>query len=119
MKVADRVAHEYQIAGGRVSLTVGMQLPDPLEGVGLFRPGAEYIGIGRVSTGLGCPHRETVPDFLGLRLAFLTDQDQRVDFIAINDPAAPTDTHIEFMALLAATAAAYTAETTATGRWRP
>jgi hypothetical protein len=27
-----------------------------------------------------------------------------VDFIGINDPAAPTDTHLEFMALLAATA---------------
>ena len=106
LKVADRVAHEYQIAGGRVSLKISAELPTPLDGVGLFKVGTVYTGIGRVSTGMGCPHRETVPDFLGLRLAFLTDQGQRVDFIGINDPTAPTDTHVEFMALLAGTAAA-------------
>jgi hypothetical protein len=104
LKVADRVAHQYQIAGGRVSLRISSELPSQLDGVGLFKPNAEYTGIGRISTGLGCPHSETSPDFLGLRLAFLTDEGQRVDFIGINHPAAPTDTHLEFMALLAATA---------------
>lgn len=106
LKVADRVAHQYQIAGGRVSLRISSELPSHLDGVGLFKPNADYTGIGRVSTGLGCPHSETAPDFLGLRLAFLTADGQRVDFIGINDPAAPTDTHLEFMALLAATAEA-------------
>jgi len=104
LKTADRVAHQYQIAGGRVSLRIATELPSELDGVGLFKPNADYTGIGRISTGLGCPHNETYPDFLGLRLAFLTDDGQRVDFIAINHPAAPTDTHLEFMALLAATA---------------
>jgi len=106
MKVADRVAHQYQIAGGKVFLSISTALPDYLDGVGLLKPGAEYTGIGRVSTGLGCPHRETDPDFLGLRLAFLTDNGNRVDFIGINDPTAPTDNHTEFMALLAGTAEA-------------
>lgn len=106
LKVADRVAHQYQIAGGRVSLRISSKLPSHLDGVGLFKPNTAYTGIGRVSTGLGCPHSETAPDFLGLRLAFLTDDGQRVDFIGINHPAAPTDTHLEFMALLAATAEA-------------
>jgi hypothetical protein len=64
-----------------------------------------HIGIGRVSTGLGCPHAETAPDFLGLRLAFLTKAGRRTDFIAINDPTSPTDTHAQFVHLLAATAA--------------
>lgn len=104
LKVADRVAHQYQIAGGKVSLRISSELPRELDGVGLFKPDAGYTGIGRVSTGLGCPHSETSPDFLGLRLAFLTAEGQRVDFIGINHPAAPTDTHLEFMALLAATA---------------
>ena len=104
MKVADRVAHEYQVAGGKISLKISAELPDPLDGVGLFKVGAEYTGIGRVSTGMGCPHRETSPDFLGLRLAFLTDRGERVDFIGLNDPTAPTDTHVEFMKLLAGSA---------------
>jgi len=106
MKVADRVAHQYQIAGGKVSLRICAELPENLDGVGLFKSGAEYAGIGRISTGLGCPHSETSPDFLGLRLAFLTPDGARVDFIAINDPAAPTDTPGEFMKLLAGTAEA-------------
>ena len=104
LKVADRVAHQYQIAGGRVSLRISSGLPSEFDGIGLFKANAEYTGIGRVSTGLGCPHSETDADFLGLRLAFLTDSGQRMDFIGINHPAAPTDTHLEFMALLAATA---------------
>lgn len=100
----DRVAHQYQIAGGRVELEVHDAPPAPLEGVGLFVPGAEYVGIGRVSTGLGCPHLETDPDFLGLMLAFRTESGRRVDFLGLNDPAAPTDDHVAFMDLLAATA---------------
>jgi len=104
LKVRDRVAHQYQIAGGRVALKVAGDLPAPLDGVGLFQPGAEYIGIGRISTGLGCPHLETDPDFLGIRLAFATATGPRVDFLGINDPTSPTDDHPRFMALLAATA---------------
>jgi hypothetical protein len=104
LKLRDRVAHQYQIAGGKVALKIAAQLPDPLNGVGLFRPGAEYTGIGRMSTGLGCPHLETDPDFLGIRLAFLTPAGARIDFLGINDPTSPTDDHPRFMALLAATA---------------
>jgi hypothetical protein len=91
-------------------LEVGAVLPVELDGVGLFVPGARAVGIGRISTGLGCPHLETDPDFLGLMLAFQTANRERVDFLAINDPGAPTDTAEEFMALLAATAASAGAE---------
>jgi hypothetical protein len=105
LKLPDRVAHQYQIAGGKVILTIASELPANLTGVGLFEPATEHIGIARVSTGLGCPHAETAPDFLGLRLAFQTKAGARVDFVAINDPASPTDTHAQFMKLLAATVA--------------
>ena len=105
LKMRDRVAHQYQIAGGKIVLTIAPTLPANLAGIGLFEPASTHIGIGRVSTGLGCPHAETGPDFLGLRLAFQTKAGVRVDFIAINDPASPTDTHAQFIALLAATAA--------------
>jgi len=104
LKAGDRVAHQYQIAGGKVSLRIEEQLPKDLIGIGLFDPGSEHVGIGRVSTGLGCPHLETDPDFLGLMLAFQTGDGQRVDFLGINHPGAPTDTHQEFMKLLDATA---------------
>ena len=104
LKMRDRVAHQYQIAGGKVALKIAAQLPGNLNGVGLFRPDAEYTGIARVSTGLGCPHLETDPDFLGIRLAFLTPAGARVDFLGINDPTSPTDDHPRFVALLAATA---------------
>ena len=57
-----------------------------------------------MSTGLGCPHAETDPDFLGLMVAFRTDDGRRVDFITINHGGAPTDTPEEFIALLKATA---------------
>lgn len=100
----DRVAHQYQIAGGRADLTIADSLPDHLAGVGLFEPGSSHIGIARISTGLGCPHLETDPDFLGLSVAFQTDGGARVDFLTINHPAAPTDTHKEFVSLLQATA---------------
>jgi hypothetical protein len=102
----DRAAHQQQVAAGIVVLEVASALPPELDGVGLFRAGSRAVGIGRVSTGLGCPHLETDPDFLGLMLAFQTTTGERVDFLGINDPSAPTDTPEEFMALLAATAAA-------------
>jgi hypothetical protein len=102
--VPDRVAHQYQIAGGKVSLRIETSLPVNFAGVGLFTPGAQYTGVGRISTGLGCPHLETDPDFIGLMAAFQTSGGQRVDFLGINDPASPTDTHAMFMKLLDATA---------------
>src|SRR5712691_2361648 len=102
----DRAAHQQQIAAGKVTLQIAGGLPPELDGVGIFMPGSEALGIGRISTGLGCPHLETDPDFLGLMLAFQTAQGDRVDFLAINDQGAPTDTVEEFVSLLAATAAA-------------
>lgn len=99
----DRVAHQYQIAAGPVRLSVAEELPGELEGVGLFEPGAQHRGIGRVSTGLGTPHVEPGLDFLGLMLAFLAPSGRRVDFLAINHPASPTCTHAEFMDVLHAT----------------
>jgi hypothetical protein len=110
LQVPDRVAHQYQIAGGRVHLRIAERLPDHLAGVGLFEPGAQYTGVGRISTGLGCPHIETDPDFLGLMVAFHTRDGARVDFLSINDPASPTDTHPQFVKLLDATADAAGAE---------
>jgi hypothetical protein len=104
LKVPDRVAHQYQVAGGKALLRIDEVLPANFTGVGLFIPGAQYTGIGRISTGLGCPHLETDPDFLGLMVAFQTASGQRVDFITINDPTAPTDTHPQFIRLLEASA---------------
>jgi hypothetical protein len=104
LKVPDRVAHQYQVAGGRVLLRIEQTLPANFVGVGLFELGAQYTGLGRISTGLGCPHLETDPDFLGLMVAFHTRGGQRVDFITINDPTSPTDTHPQFIKLLDATA---------------
>ena len=92
-----------------MELTVAATVPEPLLGVGLFDPGRRHCGIGRISDGLGCPHLETDPDFLGIMLAFRSGG-RRVDFLGINDPAAPTDTVEEFIALLAATAEAAGAE---------
>src|SRR5262249_11354419 len=51
----------------------------------------------------GCPHLETDPDFLGLMVAFQTRRGARVDFLTINDPTSPTDTHPQFVKLLRAT----------------
>ena len=110
LTVRDRVAHQYQVAGGKVLLRVEPKLPANLAGVGLFEPGAQYTGIGRISTGLGCPHLETDPNFLGLMVAFHTRGGQRVDFLTINDPTSPTDTHPQFVKLLDATADAAGAE---------
>ena len=99
----DRVAHQYQIAGGKVRLRIAEALPAPLQGVGLFHPGAEHLGIGRISTGLGTPHIETNPDFLGIMAAFQSREGRRVDFLGINDPASPADNHKDFINVLHAT----------------
>jgi pimeloyl-ACP methyl ester carboxylesterase len=112
----DRVAHQYQIAGGKVALEVATELPDEVRGVGLFQPGTRYVGVGRVSTGLGTPHSEANPDFLGLMLAFQTDSGERIDFLAINDPAAPTDNHRDFMSVLHATGESAGAEVPVLGK---
>ena len=101
----DRGAHQQQLAGGKVLLTVDPSLPKELDGLGIFERGSgPRVGIGRISTGLGCPHAETDPDFLGLMAAFRTGDGRRVDFITINHGGAPTDTPGEFIALLKATA---------------
>lgn len=102
--VRDRVAHQQQVAGSRVRLEIAADLPPEIAGIGLFRAGVAHYGVGRISTGLGCPHAETDPDFLGLMLAFRAAEGKRVDFLAINDPTSPTDDHAAFMALLSATA---------------
>jgi hypothetical protein len=102
----DRTAHQQQIAAGKAVLEIATQLPPQLDGAGLLVAGSKAVGIFRISTGLGCPHLETDPDFLGLMLAFQTKAGERVDFLGINDPTAPTGTVEEFIALLAATAAA-------------
>jgi hypothetical protein len=101
----DRIAHQQQIAGGLVRLTVAPALPEQIRDIGLFKPNQVHCGVGRISNGLGCPHIETDPDFLGIMLAFRTG-DRRVDFLGINHPTSPTDTIDEFVALLAATAEA-------------
>src|SRR4051812_5381291 len=107
LTAADRGAHQQQLAGSKVLFTVGNRLPPALDGLGIFQrtpAAAASIGIGRISTGLGCPHAETDPDFLGLMVAFRAANGRRIDFITINDPTSPTDTPEEFLALLRATA---------------
>ena len=107
LTMPDRGAHQQQLAGSKVLLTVADQLPSELDNLGVFQRGASsnsHVGIGRISTGLGCPHAETEADFLGLMVAFRTAAGRRVDFITINDPTSPTDTPEEFLALLKATA---------------
>ena len=106
----DRVAHQYQIAGSKVLLRVAETLPAPLRDVGLFHSGAQHFGIGRISTGLGTPHIETNPDFLGIMTAFQSPEGRRVDFLGINDPAAPTDNHKDFVDVLHATGESAAAE---------
>jgi hypothetical protein len=111
LRQPDRAAHQQQLAGGRVVLRVEGRLPPELDGLGIFQRGqASRGGIGRISTGLGCPHAETDPDFLGLMAAFRAPDGRRMDFVTINHPAAPTDTPEEFLALLKATADAAGAE---------
>jgi hypothetical protein len=100
MKVRDRTAHQYQIAGGKISLRIAEKLPANLENVGLFVPNSEHVGLARLSTGIGCPHLETDPDFIGFVFAFATGDGRRVDFLGINDPVAPSPNHRDFMTLL-------------------
>jgi hypothetical protein len=102
----DRVAHQYQIAGGKVALTMAGKIPPEIEGVGFSEPGSEYICIGRVSGGLGWPHVETYPDILGIMVAARTRRAERVDFLGIGDPAAPAGNHRDFMDVLYASAEA-------------
>ncbi len=105
MTAADRGAHQQQLAASKVLLTIGERLPAELEGLGVFDGGTSpQVGIGRISTGLGCPHAETDPDFLGLMVAFRARGGRRIDFVTINDGGSPTDTPEEFLALLKATA---------------
>lgn len=47
LKLPDRVAHHYQVAGGKVLLEIADELPEDLAGIGLFEPGARHIGINR------------------------------------------------------------------------
>ena len=111
LTMPDRGAHQQQLAGSKVLLTTADSLPAELDGLGIFqRSSAPRIGIGRMSTGLGCPHAETNADFLGLMVAFRTAAGRRVDFVTINDPTSPTDTPEEFLALLKATADASSAD---------
>jgi hypothetical protein len=58
LKVADRGAHQYQVAGSRVDLRIDPALPAELDGIGLFEPGSVHHGIARLSNGLGYPHLE-------------------------------------------------------------
>jgi hypothetical protein len=116
LKSADRGAHQYQIAGSRVELRIDDVLPGALNGIGLFVPGAVHHGVARLSTGLGYPHLETDPDFLGLMAAFRTAAGQRVDFLAINDPTSPADNHRDFVTVLEATAASAGSEAPFGGR---
>jgi hypothetical protein len=104
LAMPDRGAHQQQLAASKVLLTVADRLPPALDDLGLFHKSSSHLGIGRISTGLGCPHAETDPDFLGLMAAFRTSSGRRVDFVTINDPTSPTDTPEEFLALLRATA---------------
>ena len=117
LRCLDRVAHQYQIAGSKVVLNVAASLPEALEGVGLFMPRTEHKGIGRISTGLGTPHIETNPDFLGAMLAFQTAAGRRVDFLGLNDPSAPTDDHRQFMDVLQGTAESAGAHVPLIGEW--
>jgi hypothetical protein len=111
LTMPDRGAHQQQLAGSKVLLAIADSLPAELDGLGIFQPSsAPRIGIGRMSTGLGCPHAETNADFLGLMVAFRTAAGRRVDFVTINDPTSPTDTPEEFLALLKATADASSAD---------
>ena len=95
MTMADRGAHQMQLAASTVVLTVAPSVPRELDGLGVFasdQRAAPQVGIGRMSTGLGCPHAETDADFLGLMAAFRTRAGRRIDFVTINDPGSPTDT---------------------------
>ena len=103
LKCLDRAAHQYQITGGRVALRIANELPQGFGGVGLFVPGAEHLGVGRLSTSMNTPHVETIPDLLGLRASFVTAAGQQVDFIAVSSPSLPFDDLQDLMRFLRAT----------------
>jgi hypothetical protein len=44
LAVNDRIAHQYQIAGGEVLFRIEAQLPKSLLGVGLFQADREFTG---------------------------------------------------------------------------
>ncbi len=115
--VADRAAHQFQVAGAKVRLVIDQDLPAQIARIGLFQPGAAYTGVGRISTGLGTPHVETNPDFLGFMLAFQTNDGVRVDFLALNDPSSPADNHRDFMDVLRATGDSAGAHIPLIGDW--
>ena len=50
LAVNDRIAHQYQIAGGEVLLRIAAQLPKSLLGVGLFQADREFTGLPGCST---------------------------------------------------------------------
>ena len=56
----------------QVRLRIAEALPAPLQGVGLFHPGAEHI--------------ETNPDFFGIMAAFESREGRRVDFLGLTIP---------------------------------
>jgi hypothetical protein len=56
-----------------VLLKVAQDLPAPIKGIGLFIPGAEYLGVGRISTGLGTPHIDPESDEARLWSALATE----------------------------------------------
>ena len=48
LAVNDRIAHQYQIAGGELLLRIAAQLPKSLLGVGLLQADREFTGIARL-----------------------------------------------------------------------
>jgi hypothetical protein len=104
LKCLDRAAHQYQIAGSKVVLRMASQLPDGFAGVGVFGPGTEHLGVGRISTSMNTPHVETIPDLLGFRASFVTAAGRQVDFIAVSSPELPFDNRQDVMRFLRATA---------------
>ncbi len=68
----DRGAHQQQIAASKVLLTVADRLPPELDGLGVFQHTGydePLVGIGRISTGLGCPHAERHAGLGAVRIA--------------------------------------------------
>ncbi len=72
VKTPDRGAHQQQIAASKVLLTVADRLPPELDGLGVFQHTGydePLVGIGRISTGLGCPHAERHAGLGAVRIA--------------------------------------------------
>jgi hypothetical protein len=51
---------------------VADKLPPELRELVLFEPGTVNLGMDRISTGLGTPHIESNPDFVGIMATLLT-----------------------------------------------